>query len=909
MTLSKTIETKLVPLFCATILLLTIVAAAHSPSEHQETVGTEPPIITVDNDDVSLANQLRHAYSRMNLEQFPTGILLDQGSMLFTDSVQEHNGDPRESSIGLSSTEFIEAYGDLVRSSISAPLPSYEHLKATAQEIREQQHITPLCFAVISYDFIGPEAYQDGRVTFDGEYFHGPADGQPFYKTKTFYGIASLSPTIYEPEPTFILPSTLLISQRTSPLRLDELCITFNNNDCPLGIRVDQPFTVSNLKPDKEGHVQFCVSGLANGNAFSSSGTLMYTPLFIPLHYDLNPITASLPYNGAYGKVNVRIYPSQGSVVGSSGNYQPKLKNVMFIVDGFDVTNSRTQETIWVDFGSGMQQFIDMGFDLISIDYTSGNDYIQRNGLAIREVLKKIPGWMAPGFETRQAVVVAGSMGTQTSRYALRTAELAGEDHHVGLFIALDGPFKGANIPIGLQAGVMFLASESAAAQDLLNGLNSPASSQMLLKNRYIIDYLPPLNYPIYTWYTPNPLFSSYYNEVNGLGLPTHCRNVAVASGSGIGQRLHSWYCVEFAYLDEVNFLGFGVRFKAYSDRNDVVFDGHIRSSPFWKKEMKLTINSGAQYVDLAPGGTRNSAQELVDTWNANAPSGYGGMTCQLGYHNFIPTFSALAIDLSAINNNYNYAPAFDSTLYSKTPFDAVYFEPGDSVSHVQETADNIRFIKNELRNFTTRPIAVGDFNGDGHDDIILQSRYSGDSTYLLCGLAGNGFASPVDITTSYSMSSGQWADEYRIMHTGDFNGDGHPDLLLQNRLPQWHSSYLLLSQGAGGFTKIVIDNLFGMSRSLWADDYRILHTGDFNGDGKTDVLLQSRPAQGHASYLLYGTNFGFTNALAITNLYWMYDALWSDYYRILHTGDFNGDGKTDVLLQNRLPQWHNSYL
>jgi hypothetical protein len=61
------------------------------------------------------------------------------------------------------------------------------------------------------------------------------------------------------------------------------------------------------------------------------------------------------------------------------------------------------------------------------------------------------------------------------------------------------------------------------------------------------------------------------------------------------------------------------------------------------------------------------------------------------------------------------------------------------------------------------------------------------------------GFLEKQDITEEYWMSSGLWSDNLRILNTGDFNGDGYTDVLLQNRA-SGHASYLLMAKGDGGF-------------------------------------------------------------------------------------------------------------
>ncbi|MBN1280047.1 MAG: PQQ-like beta-propeller repeat protein [Candidatus Thermoplasmatota archaeon] len=724
---------------CALLCIVATFASTGTASEPQEPF-VETPELQMIEDEQTVFDQLYTAYSKMDLNQFSSGILFDLGAVLYGDIILENDGCEKDCSTTLTTSDFNNVYYAFVQSSIQQRLPSYTQVKETAQHIREQDQRTPLALAVITYDRIDPEAYGDGRVTSQEGYFLGSTDNTPVSHTHTFFAAAVTAPQVYGPSVEFIIPSTLILTNSKIPIIFDDLTITFSGSSTPLHIRIDQPFTVSNLKRDTNNMVQFCLSGMANGNQFFMYGSFVYAPLIIPDHKELPQVTATIPYIGVQGSINIRVYPSGGTVTGVQGNYDVQLKNLMFIVDGFDVLNDRTQDDIWYDFGSGMQKFLDMGFDLISIDYTQGNDFIQRNGLAIREAFKNIPEWMAPGFESQRAVVMAGSMGTQTARYALRTAELDYEDHHVGLFVALDGPFKGANIPLGLQ-GFVTLAAKTfgGEAQDLLNGLNSIAASQMLTVNRYptVVQMPPPLPpHLVWHWCEPNPLYNSYYTEVNALGLPQQCRNVAVASGNGFGLRLSTHAYENYGYVDDMKSVTLfplkaeaGVQIATYSDHPGTVFDGYIgvkikiHTLLFgWQtlleigKDLTVTCSAAqCKYLDLAPGGTRDSIKTAVDAFNdatvINVVEWINNllgthiswnihfiktMTYSLGDHSFIPTYSALAVDTTDVN----YAPGTDPALYSKTPFDNVYFESGNSIGHVGETFENMEFMKNELYGF-----------------------------------------------------------------------------------------------------------------------------------------------------------------------------------------------------------------
>ncbi|MFH1263203.1 MAG: FG-GAP-like repeat-containing protein [Pseudomonadota bacterium] len=93
--------------------------------------------------------------------------------------------------------------------------------------------------------------------------------------------------------------------------------------------------------------------------------------------------------------------------------------------------------------------------------------------------------------------------------------------------------------------------------------------------------------------------------------------------------------------------------------------------------------------------------------------------------------------------------------------------------------------------------------------------------------------------------SPGTWAGEYRQVATGDFNGDGRSDLLLKSSI--FDKTYLALGTPDGGFTLRDITEHpcptckdGRMNRCKWmAGVTGQILTGDFNGDRRTDILLQ----------------------------------------------------------------------
>ena len=121
-------------------------------------------------------------------------------------------------------------------------------------------------------------------------------------------------------------------------------------------------------------------------------------------------------------------------------------------------------------------------------------------------------------------------------------------------------------------------------------------------------------------------------------------------------------------------------------------------------------------------------------------------------------------------------------------------------------------------------------------------------------------------------------------MTTGDFDGDGRDELLLRTvDTGAW--IYYDLDDGAGQAHVLPLRT---------SDNQRFLGIGDFNGDGRDDVLFTERDAPSWTYYALQAPGTEpravASEALRITS---------NPVYQFRGVGDLDGDGHDDLLLRN----------
>ena len=165
----------------------------------------------------------------------------------------------------------------------------------------------------------------------------------------------------------------------------------------------------------------------------------------------------------------------------------------------------------------------------------------------------------------------------------------------------------------------------------------------------------------------------------------------------------------------------------------------------------------------------------------------------------------------------------------------------------------------------------IGDFDGDGKADILWRNTSTGENyIYLMNGLT---IARPGSIN---SVSDQAW----QVKGIGDFDGDGKADILWRNSSTGENYIWLMngLSTASQGSVNFVDP----------ASGWQVKGIGDFDGDGKADIVWRNSTSGENYLYPMDGTTIKPTRGSFRT----VADLAW----QIVAVGDYDGDGKADVL-------------
>jgi hypothetical protein len=205
---------------------------------------------------------------------------------------------------------------------------------------------------------------------------------------------------------------------------------------------------------------------------------------------------------------------------------------------------------------TGLGQLRNYGYDFVVVSYKNSRISMKSNAMYVVELINILKERTRGKGNNEPFVVMGISMGGIIAKYALRFMETRDYTdanpaerhimHNTRLYISVDSPHQGANIPVSLQqlyrdisnpALVAFSRVTGAYGARLMHrgimarqGIDATSAKELLIYHADTRDMTFNPSYPSYTQNYARTLFMAQMDKMGGY--PQFCKRIALASGS-----------------------------------------------------------------------------------------------------------------------------------------------------------------------------------------------------------------------------------------------------------------------------------------------------------------------------------------------------------------------------------------
>ena len=389
----------------------------------------------------------------------------------------------------------------------------------------------PTGIAFFNYNQFKPVVLQREKVVLDtvkGKFIDYTGENAKIFDEKMAFSFTPFAEKITPGTYTFILSEAESFGNKLTDI--ESICIDFGDGFGYQPIAFGQSVQVTF---DFSGKTTMAMKIVANGKNYYA-----YSNIFVESNEGNRLKSVSF---GTEPNVGPQSFYSNGieaeyavyNRCGGNGD----IRKPYVIVSGFDpqdknrlVDESEKVNLYRVSNKNGyLDQLRNDGYDIVIYRSKNSTESIIPNAMNLVEFIDKLN---AEKKSDHELIIAGASMGGLVVRYALTYMEYHNIDHQTKLFISVDSPQEGANVPLGVQYMVKYLNKDMLNAVSKLksvenNILNSTAAKEMLLYHHSATSGS--------TAHCATQR-TTFLDELKRIGyFPKQCRTIALSMGSGTG--------------------------------------------------------------------------------------------------------------------------------------------------------------------------------------------------------------------------------------------------------------------------------------------------------------------------------------------------------------------------------------
>jgi len=494
--------------------------------------------------------KMTHIFQNVETNRASTGLLKDYGIDFV--NVSDYDGVQMSNSNIMYVNTWDDLYTSLYTYRFNNVMAGMTHPDVVFDAINTAASggKVPLSLLLMQYDAYQDNAVAAGLVTVTGDQVFDKYTGgvwQNPYQQKTAMGVRANANIIRKKSMVFRLPAALVYTNFSN---IQSIQADFADGIGWRTIATDTDIPVSYADSGRKV-LQFRVT-LTNSQQYNSRTAIgVYPPpnasgTAREFEHLRIPIPATANHSGGTMEIHF-----------SAANWWTQtITRPLIIAEGFDpwkYIGDEDDNVIFDDFWRErdnwpqLRDLLDQDYDIIYLDYNEGTDDIMRNAALLTAVINEVNLQKAAAASTEPNVVVGISMGGLVSRIALRQMEINGQNHQTRLFVSLDAPHLGANVPLGLQALNTHLASTQLKVGLVSGSIGYVTTVGSVAKALQV--YSTPAAKQLLTYYVKasfingnlamdNSIHNAFMTTLTTLGYPVNSRNVAISNGSECAQSL-----------------------------------------------------------------------------------------------------------------------------------------------------------------------------------------------------------------------------------------------------------------------------------------------------------------------------------------------------------------------------------